>query len=68
LCFEKEQTVNSGLQYLFDVWEAEQNKDNTNAVKRAIERVRDYVEKRTDADFAESTKTLASSLIDKMKK
>jgi aminopeptidase N len=68
LCFEKEQTVNSGLQYLFDVWEAEQNKDNTNAVKRAIERVRDYVAKRTDADFAESTKTLASSLIDKMKK
>lgn len=68
LCFEKEETVNAGLQYLFDVWEVEQNKDNTNAIKRAIERVRDYVAKRTDADFADSTKILAISLIDKMKK
>mgnify|MGYP006890160542 CR=1 FL=1 len=44
------------------------SKKYNSAAKKSIERVRDYIKKRSDAPFYEAIKTLADDLIDKLKK
>jgi hypothetical protein len=60
--------VAQGLQYLYARGAEDVSKKYNSAAKKSIERVRDYIKKRSDAPFYEAIKTLADDLIDKLKK
>jgi aminopeptidase N len=67
LCHSDSALVFEGVNNLHQLWHDEQNKDNTKTVSKAIERVSDYVQKRTDAPFKDALKKQASDLIETMK-
>jgi aminopeptidase N len=60
--------VTQGIQYLYTKGSEDVSKKYNSTAKKSIERVRDYIKKRSDAPFYETIKTLADDLIDKLKK
>ena len=60
--------VTQGIQYLYEKGAEDVSKKYNSTAKKSIERVRDYIKKRSDAPFYETIKTLADDLMDKLKK
>jgi aminopeptidase N len=67
LCHSDSALVFEGVNYLHQLWQNEQNKDNSKTIARAIQRVSDYLQKRSDAPFKDDAKKLAGDLISTMK-
>jgi hypothetical protein len=57
-----------GIQYLYEKGAEDISKKYNPTAQKSIERVRDYIKKRSNAPFYPSLKTLADDLINKLKK